>query len=148
MPIPELNSSGLLPEGVHDCSLGEIGDRFARFQATSRRHRLFEALESYVAQARAARVVTCLVVNGSFVTAEADPSDIDLVVVLSADHDFAAQLRPVAYNVVSKRRVRMRHGFDILVAAEGTPELERYVAFFQEVKQQPGLRKGILRVEL
>ena len=146
MPIPELDDRGLLPDGVHHCSLGEIRERFGRFQSTDRRCRLFEKLEAFAGEARSSGVVVWLVVDGSFVTGKPDPGDIDLVVVLAADHDFVQDLRPVAYNVVSKRRVQRRHGFDILVAAEGTPELQRYIEFFQEVKQQPGIRKGILRV--
>jgi len=42
MPIPDLNEDGLLSEGVHDCTLDEIGARFGRFQVTDRRIQLFE----------------------------------------------------------------------------------------------------------
>lgn len=145
--IPELDKRGLLPNGIHACELDEIRERFGRFQSTDRRCQLFEQLESFVNEARSSGVVAWLLVDGSFVTSKPDPGDIDLVVVLPSDHDFTAELRPVAYNVISKRRVRRRHKFDILVAAEGTPELQRYIEFFQEVKQQPGVRKGVLRVE-
>jgi len=137
-----------LPIGLHLCTLHEIRDRFGQFQDSDRRPRLFDSLRDYVEEARSAGVARWLVVDGSFVTKVPKPGDIDLVVVLPADHDFAAELRPASYNVVSRRRVRRRHGFDILVAAEDTPELERYLSFFQEVKEQPGVRKGILKVEL
>jgi len=43
--------------------------------------------------------------NGSFVTAENEPNDIDLVVVVSSDHDFSAEFQPSEYNVLSKRQV-------------------------------------------
>ena len=36
--------------------------------------------------------------------------------------------------------------FDILVAPEGSVRYEQYVNFFQQVKERPGLRKGILKV--
>jgi hypothetical protein len=32
----------LLPEGIHDCTLDEIGARFGRFQTTDRRVHLFK----------------------------------------------------------------------------------------------------------
>jgi hypothetical protein len=44
MPIPDLDQGGFLPPGVHDCSLEEIGERFARFQVSDRRMRLFDKL--------------------------------------------------------------------------------------------------------
>jgi Family of unknown function (DUF6932) len=148
MPIPTLDRRGLLPMGLHPCTLEEIREEFGGFQGSDIRPRLFEALRSYVAEARSSAVVAWLVVDGSFVTGKQAPGDIDLLVVLPSDHDFSGMLRPAAYNVVSRRRVRKSHGFDILVAAERTPEFDQYLAFFQEVKDEPGLRKGILRVDL
>jgi len=44
MPIPELDARGLLPEGIHPCSMSEIAQRFGRFQRSDRRCRLFERL--------------------------------------------------------------------------------------------------------
>jgi hypothetical protein len=49
--------------------------------------------------------------------------------------------------VVSRKRVRRRHGLDILVAREGSRELDEYLAFFQQVKNEPALQKGVLRVD-
>ena len=62
----------------------------------------------FVREARACGLVVAVLVDGSFVTAKPDPNDIDCVVVVSATHDYAADLRPDEYNVLSKRRVRQR----------------------------------------
>jgi predicted nucleotidyltransferase len=43
-----------------------------------------------------------LIIDGSFVTGKANPSDVDLVVVLASGHDFSADLRPFEYNFLSK----------------------------------------------
>jgi uncharacterized protein DUF6932 len=99
-------------------------------------------------EARNTGFVVELIVDGSFVTAKPDPSDVDLVVVLASNHDFAADLRPFEYNVVSKRRVRHAYRFDILVAGEGSRAYAEYEGFFQQIRGQPGRRKGILRVKL
>jgi predicted nucleotidyltransferase len=109
--------------------------------------RLVRALEAYVAEIRSTGVVSWIVVNGSFVTGKPGPSDIDLIVVLQPGHDLDAPLGPFEYNAVSRRRVRKRHGFDILVARDGSPELNEYLAFFQQVKQEPDRQKGVLRVD-
>jgi hypothetical protein len=89
-----------------------------------------------------------ILLNGSFVTAKADPNDVDFVVVVVAGHDFAADLEPNEYNVLSKRRVRRRFGFDIVLARAGTEEVTETAEFFQQVKGRPQARKGILRLRL
>ena len=55
---------------------------------------------------------------------------------------------PTAYNVVSKQRVGRRFGFDLLVAWESSVEYRDWTDFFQQVRLEPGQRKGILRVRL
>ena len=146
MPIPALDERGMLPPGLHNCTLDEIRERFGRFQRTDRRPNLFENLEHFAGEARSAGIVAWLLVDGSFVTAKPDPNDIDLVVVIDDDFDLAATLRPAQYNVVSRRQVRKRYKFNVLAAREGSPELEEYIAFFQQVRGDPDHEKGVLRL--
>ncbi len=82
MPIPELNQDGFLPEGIHAASLEEVRERFGRFQRTDRRPALFAKLSTYMAEVRASGLVVAVIVDGSFVTAKDEPSDIDLILVL------------------------------------------------------------------
>ena len=148
MPIAPCDKHGLLPEGVHDCNLAEIKARFGSFHRSDRRPQLFARLESFLDEAKASPMVRSLLVDGSFVTTKSDPNDIDLIVVVTSDHDFSADLSPADYNVVSKQRVRRRYGFDLLVAREGSVEYRRWVDFFQQVRLEPDRRKGILRLTL
>ena len=148
MPIPPLDEHGLLPAGVHDCTLEEIRARFGSFQGTDRRTRLFQKLQELVAEARAVKFCRSLLVDGSFVTAKLDPNDIDLVLVLPLDHDIKADLTPAAYALVSKKRVQKRYGFDIVSVREQTLEYDEAVAFFHQVRGKRALRKGILRLQL
>src|SRR5205085_11246191 len=101
MPISAFTIDGFLPEGVHDCSLAELHERFGQFQTTDARCRLFDRLGEYVKQATATGLVRAIIVDGSFVTATDGPNDIDLIVILRPGHDFSADLRPFEYNVVS-----------------------------------------------
>jgi len=107
-----------------------------------------ESLMGFLLEAKACGLVRRIVVDGSFVTRKPVPNDIDLIVAVSASHDYAADLRPNEYNVVSKLRVRRRFGFDLLLARDGSDELKRYTAFFQQVRFAPEKRKGILRIRL
>ncbi|MGI8602127.1 MAG: DUF6932 family protein [Verrucomicrobiales bacterium] len=111
MHIPAFDKNGLLPVGVHDCTLAEIWERFGQFQNTEQRPRLVAKLEAFVVEARTAGIVTAVIVDGSFVTSKAAPNDVDLSMVVTEAHDFSADLPPPAYNVLSKRRVQRRYGF-------------------------------------
>jgi predicted nucleotidyltransferase len=146
MPIPNLNKQGLLPPGIYDCSLEEIGERFGTFQSTDLRPRLYEKLQAFLQQVRSTNLVIVVIVNGSFVTGKANPNDIDLILMLPSSHDLRAELVPMAYNVLSKRRVSRQYEFDILVAREDAIDYTQSVEFFQQVRGQPHLYKGVLRI--
>ena len=146
MAIPNLDLDGFLPEGVHECSLVELEERFGRFQRSDRRSALFAKFVEYLGEVRASGLATFVIVDGSFVTAKPEPNDIDLVLVLSAAHDLTAELRPFEYNALSRRMVRKRYGFDLLSARAGSQELDEYIEFFQQVRGDPDRRKGLLKV--
>jgi hypothetical protein len=148
MPIPDFDSNGCLPHGIHDCVLSEIEERFGTFRTTDARRRLFDRLKSFVKELEGTGLVSFIIIDGSYVTQKHDPNDIDLILVLHSNHDFSAQLRPFEYNALSRRQVRRNYGFDILLAQEGRPELDEFVRFFAQVRGVPELSKGLLRVWL
>ena len=133
---------------MHDCSLDEVRQTFGTFKSSDRRPNLFRKLEPFVSELRRRGTAKALVVNGSFATAKSDPNDIDLVLVLPQGHDFTGDVTPDEYNLLSKRWVRRTFGFDMFVAEDESQEYERYTRFFQDVRNQPGESKGVLRVEL
>lgn len=59
-PIPVLNPDGLLPAGIHDCTLDELKAAFGRFQGNAHRPRLFAMLEKFLSAVRVAELVSCL----------------------------------------------------------------------------------------
>lgn len=148
MPIPPFTPAGLLPEGIHDCTLDELRDRFGQFQRTDRRPRLFERLEAFVREAGRTGFVATIIVDGSFVTATDAPNDVDVIVVLRAKHDMQASLRPFEYNVVSRGQIRRMHRIDALISQEGRKELDEQIEFFSGLRSDVNKRKGMLRVTL
>ena len=110
MPIPSLTAAGFLPAGVHICELDEARVRFGGFQGSDRRPNLMGKLETFLTEVRASKIVQAVIVNGSFVTSQETPNDIDLLLVLPTGHDFRADLRPGQYMVVNRRRVRRNYG--------------------------------------
>lgn len=128
--------------------IDEAQTRFGMFQRSARRSQLWGKFVEFVREAKACSFVEAVLLDGSFVTAQSDPNDIDLLLVVSRDHDFSGEFQPTEYNIVSKRRVHRRFGFDILVARADSDEYRRYVDFFQQVRLEPGRKKGILRIWL
>jgi uncharacterized protein DUF6932 len=126
----------------------EAAERFGTFQGSDRRPELWARFVEFFREVKECGLVQTVLMDGSFVTAEPIPNDIDLVLVVSADHDFEADFEPREYNVLSKRRVNRRFGFDLLVARADSEEYRRYVAFFQQVRLEPGGKKGILSIRL
>ena len=146
--IPPFNENGCLPDGLHDCTLQQAAERFGTFQSSDRRPELWARFTEFMREAKACQLMEAVLLDGSFVTAKPDPNDLDLVLVVAASHDFSADLPPAQYNLLAQQRVRRRFGFDIVVVKNGSGNLEHAIAFFQQVKQRPGMKKGILRIKL
>jgi len=148
MPIPEFDENGLLPFGIHQCTLEDLDARFGRFQSSDRRSALMEKFRAFVAELRSAGIVRAIIVNGSFTTKVAVPNDIDLLVVLAPGHDFRADLTPSQYLVMDRRRVRRAYGLDVFVVEENSADFVALVRLFHRVRLKPLLKKGMLRIEL
>ncbi|MSR56847.1 MAG: hypothetical protein EXS05_04150 [Planctomycetaceae bacterium] len=143
--IPEFNENGLLPPGLHRTDLDGFRDRFAVFDRSDRRLRVFEQLERLLGEANKTTIIKRVIVGGSFVTAEAEPNDFDCILTLDPEI-VGATLRPFEYNLVSRRMARRMFGGDILAALEGSEALNQYLDFFQTTRE--GERMGIVEVVL
>ncbi|HET7631385.1 MAG TPA: hypothetical protein VFK16_03625 [Gemmatimonadaceae bacterium] len=148
MPIPDLSTDGLLPDGLHECTLDEVIERFGRFQDSDRRPSLGRELQQYVAEVRSAEVGKYLVVDGSFVTSKPSPSDIDLLLVLRDDVNLGEVVPPFRYNARSRTYIRKKYRFDFFPAFDGDGSADAVIRFFRQVKYRPGEVKGLLKVTL
>lgn len=150
--IPPLEG-GALPDGVHDCTVEELESAFARFQESDRRVRLTGRLKEYLAEARASGIVVAVLIDGSYVTAKAEPDDIDLIVVVKPGVD-TTNLRPFEYNVISKRMIRTLYKFDAVSVGDGSQDVADRVRFFSQVNPLKSpeytsrTSKGLLRIVL
>ena len=83
-----------------------------------------------------------------------EPADIDVVLVLPEEWDMAAEVRPFEYNLISRKRVRKKYGFDVFAVRANSPELTRWCEFFAQVNVKwclplgipEGTTKGLLRI--
>jgi predicted nucleotidyltransferase len=151
--IPEL-IDGMLPEGIHPCTMEEVNERFGRFLRSDRRIHLTASLREFVGAARESGIVAAIVIDGSYVTRKEEPGDIDLIVALKPGIDTAILMRPFEYNVQSQRMVKQIYRFDIRVAEDGSTVYDAEVRLFTRIRTDDPdqatsqLRKGLLRVEL
>jgi hypothetical protein len=151
--IPDL-VNGVLPEGIHRCSIEEIDRLFGGFSGSDRRIQLTQKFQTYVKDVRAVGIAVAVIVDGSYVTKKPQPNDIDLILVLPDDFDLSAELLPMEYNTQSRRIVKKLYGLDVLPARESRDDYWEYIDFFSRVNlndpEQAAfpLRKGLLRMEL
>jgi len=88
--LPALDQRGLLPDGVH--SAGEV-ELEARFADSPPRQRIFGGFMRLRREAESFGLAGMQWVDGSFVTAKAEPSDLD--VVTFCDYDLLNRLSPI-----------------------------------------------------
>ena len=156
MPL-EVNERGILPVAVHDADLAEVEALFGRFQKSDRRLRLFAKLREDVGELRDAGIRGWLIVDGSFVMRCVDePDGIDVVLVLAADWDLSAELKPFQYNVLSKLDVKRRYPIEVCSALAGSETEKTWTDFFLQVNVKwyevhgfsSGSQKGLARIAL
>jgi hypothetical protein len=78
--IPPLDPIGLLPPGIHDCTLAEIQRVFC---GSARRIKLFGQLNRFIQNELPHIPGATIYVDGSFVRSKPDPDDVDLILDLS-----------------------------------------------------------------
>jgi len=77
--IPEFDTRGYLPPGIHPATIDEVGQRFGK-QSEIRRVQ-FESICWLVGLARKAKVIK-FIINGSFVTDVIEPNDVDCALLI------------------------------------------------------------------
>jgi len=86
MPLPDLDTDGLLPPGIHAASLSEVRARFG--VGSPARERQVGLLEQAVEAAKRYPTIKRVLVWGSFASDKQEPNDLDYSVVVSVRHDF------------------------------------------------------------
>jgi predicted nucleotidyltransferase len=142
----DLGYNEWLPEGIHDMPLGEIGERFGGPQGCEQRPNLFRRFEEYVVNVVKLDGFVCLLIDGSFVTDKQRPSDIDVIVVVTATKVDDDAWLPFEYNLVKAKRARRLYGVDARVVRDGSPEYASWVKYFSNIVGLPDARKGLVRL--
>jgi len=84
VPLPDLDSDGLLPPGIHAAAFAEIRARLG--VGSEARERQTELLRLIVEAAKAYPTIKRVLVWGSFASSKPEPNDLDYSVVVSVGH--------------------------------------------------------------
>ena len=87
MPLPPIAQTGDLPQGVHRASLQEVLNHFG--EATVQRKLAAMRLRRVYELAAATGHLRRCIVFGSFVSAKAEPNDVDLFLVMDDTFDLS-----------------------------------------------------------
>lgn len=139
--IPEFDSRGLLPQGVHRASWEEIVKRFGGNQ---RRRKLLRGLKEALDLLRGAGCRR-VYFDGSFVTSKRLPNDID--VCWDIDGVDAISLDSVFFDFDDERAAqKARFGAEFF-PAQAPQRLKTFLDFFQ-IDKETGEPKGIIELFL
>lgn len=86
--LPAFNEEGDLPPGMHGATLSEVLERFG--QGTAQRRAVADRLNRIYQLAASTGQLARFVVFGSFVTAKAEPNDVDIVILMEDTFDLAS----------------------------------------------------------
>ena len=148
MSIPKFDKHGLLPRGIHDCTLIEIGNLLAR---NSHRQNLFKNLTNCIYNEIRPLFYEPIYINGSFVTDKKYPDDIDVVLDL---RDTSDRRKWKGLEFMANHQSRLLHKYRVDFWVNLPPIRNDFSAFFQYIGVKtarfkglnPKHLKGILRV--
>lgn len=140
MPIPALNEHGLLPAGVHDCTVEEVQ---ASFGWNEHRRQLTEGFTQFLRDEIHDEFGSPVYADGSFVTDKERPNDIDVVLDLHHGSD-AENWRGLMFMQKHQARIREQYGVDFWINfPRPSPQANDFVAFFQYAGHKTAKFKGL-----
>ncbi len=112
--MPDFNENGYLPPGIHPATMAEIAARFGSENEVRRAE--MQSLEWLIDFAREHRVQR-IVINGSFVTDQFEPNDVDVVLLVRSDLEEVIPNHLKLVSVIPFLHVDMvkQAGFDLYV---------------------------------
>lgn len=138
MPIPAFDRFGLLPGGIHLCTIKEVEVDLAW---NDDRRRLTAQLQEFIAVELTPRfaVVPTVVLDGSYVSKKASPSNINLVLELSNLPDADQWQGQMLFQ--GRAELFRSYQIDMLPGLKGLKQ--DFVDLLQTVRPQTAFEKGL-----
>ena len=141
--IPAFRPDGYLPKGIYLASEAEVTFRFGT--ANRRRRQLILRVRRWIQLSRKIQAPR-LFIDGSFVTANPEPNDVDAVVLLPDDFEWQRAADSDAATEF-EQMLLTRRPEEIFAAEDETDWLE-WVEFFSRTRESDGRRKGLVEIQL
>ncbi len=144
MALPSFTNTGNLPAGMHAATLQETVERFGANQGA--RRRATQDLVHVYELARRTGYLQRFVLFGSYVTAKANPNDVDVVLVVADAFDRAA-CPPETWGLFDHAVAQVRFGASIFWTRPGfliDESVDDFIAYWQITRE--GYRRGIVEV--
>lgn len=141
--IPKFRADDYLPKGLYLASEAEIIFRFG--SSTRRRRRLALRLRRWIELTRLVGGQR-LLIDGSFVTAKAEPHDIDAVILLPPN--FQHQVEQGNEVALELEDMVLTRRPEEIFAAEDKTDWNEWIEFFSRTREADGRRKGLVEVRL
>ena len=137
MAIPDFTEFGLLPEGIHDCTIDEA----AGFLCTNQhRAEIWQGFQDFLRWIEHLSLPLGVLVDGSFVTDKPLPDDADVIIDISSCTEAEYQLWADHWSQGREyAKVTFQVDFYPVVAGHG----HDFSAFFQYVRIDDALRRGV-----
>ena len=140
--IPEFDSRGLLPLGLHGASISEIR---AVLGFTERRRSLIDGLERFVQVWDESGFLEYCVIDGSFATFKPEPGDIDMLLVPKPESLFSPEFPYLAMTHSYDREfTKSEFGCEAFFTT-GADDLANWMDFF--ATDRLGNRRGLIKLE-
>ena len=136
-------ANGLLPPGIHTCSLAEVE---ATFAYNIKRRQLFEGLEILINDLKSI-FSPAIFIDGSFVTQKIIPGDIDICWEEGTGTNYGYEIThlPILFNQAAAKKHYLADIFPSNIMETNSKKL--FIDFFQFDKNT-NEKKGILKIEL
>jgi len=144
MSLPEFEASGDLPVGIHCATLNQVIQRFG-VEGVLRQASTLRLSHVYDLAKRTGHLQK-FIIFGSYVTAEANPNDIDVVLVM--DDGFRLEMCPIeSLGLFDHAVAQARYGASIFWLRPGLlvgGSVEDFIAYWQ--LKRDGSKRGIVEV--
>jgi len=147
LPVPELEEYGLLPPGIHECTIDEIKEKFC-YNSSTTRIPLWKNFIAFIEWVTKMNIFDIIYFDGSYTTDKIDPKDIDCVLILP-DKLTDEQRKNIDVKIFDRKIIKNLYNIHLY---SSNKEIELYQtirledALARDIDQNT--RKGLLMIKL
>ena len=145
MPIPSFGEDGWLPVGHHAATWEEVVARFGG-DVGSRRASLTSKLLELRDALRSCGLAGRVLLNGSYVSAKAEPDDFDLLLIGPPDIQLLKDSNPALAELLDAERVEKLFECSLFYVSSESPALGEILTLWDHSKEK--VPKGSIEVNL